>query len=208
MSDFFAPPPPREPEPDYRQPPWLGPPANELGVPVPQRVVLARTDDVALALLDVAAFSTGLEFKLEVRLREHDELLDPFGMRMPHLRRGGTDLPDEVLRFGFELADGRRVTNVGRFPGFDAAPDGPVLIQRGGGGGGRSWSFGYWLWPVPPAGTLAVVVEWPSQKIELTRVELDADPLRAAAAQSEQLWPGDDPAGGCGGFATTHLHGS
>lgn len=206
MSDFFTPPPPREPEPDYMQPPWLGPPANELGVPVPLRVLLARTDDVALALLDVAAFSTGLEFRMEVRLRTHDELIDPFGMRMHHQRRGVEELPDEVLRFGFELADGRRVTNIGHFPGFEDRPEGPILIQRGGGGGGRSWSFGYWLWPLPPAGTLTVVVEWPSRAIELTRVELDAESLLAAAAQSEQLWPGSEPAGG-GGFVSSQIVG-
>jgi len=97
VSDFFTPPPPREPEPDYTQPPWLGPPANELGVPVALRALLARTEE----------------------------------------------LPDDVLRFGFELADGRRVTNIGHFPGFEDQPEGPILIQRGGGGGGRSWSFGY-----------------------------------------------------------------
>jgi hypothetical protein len=204
MSEFFAPPPRREPEPDHTQPPWLGPPENELGVPVPLRMQLARTDDVAVGLLDVTAFSTGLTFRMEVRLREHDELIDPFAMRMPHLRRGATELPDEVLRFGFELADGQRVTNIGHFPGFEDQPPGPILIQRGGGGGGRSWSFGYWLWPLPPAGTLTVVLEWPSQQIALTRVELDAEPLRAAAAESEKLWPGDEPGGGSMGFVTSH----
>ena len=59
MSDFFAPPPLREPEPEYLQPEWLGPPENELGVPVALRVVLARTEQVAVALIDVGAFTTG-----------------------------------------------------------------------------------------------------------------------------------------------------
>lgn len=132
---------------------------------------------------------------MEVGLREHDELSDPFGMRMHHGRRGA-ELPDDVLRFGFELADGRRVTNVASFPGFDDRVEGPVLIQRGGGGGGWSWSFGYWLWRLPPAGTLTAVVEWPSQAIELTPIELDAAPLLEAAALSEALWPGAEPTGG------------
>ena len=198
MSDFFTPPPPRDPEPVYQEPAWLGPPANELGVPVALRAVLARTDDVALALLDVVAFSNGLQFSMDVRLRAHDELIDPFGMHVRHRQRDSTEIPADVLRFGFELADGRKVTNLASFPGFDEAPDGPVLIQRGGGGGGRSWSFGYWLWPLPPAGPLTVVVEWPGQGIALTRVELDAGPLRDAAASSEQLWPGSGPASGGG----------
>jgi hypothetical protein len=202
MSDFFAPPPPREPEPEYRQPDWLGPPENELGVPVPLRVVLARTDQVAVALIDVVGFTSGLEFALEVRLRELDELSDPFGMRLRQSQRGGSELPDDVLRFGFELSDGRRVTNVAGFPSFDDRPAGPVLIQRGGGGGNRSWSFKYWLWPLPPGGPLAVVVEWPAQRVALTRIELDADPLLEAAAQSEVLWPGGGASPG-GGFVSS-----
>jgi hypothetical protein len=190
VSDFFEPPPPREPEPIPEQPPWLGPPENEVGVPVPLRLLLARTDDVAVALLDVSAFSTGLQFRMEVRLRAHDELIDPFGMRLRHTRRGGAaELPDDVLRFGFELADGSRVTNLGDFPAFEGERTAPVLIQRGGGGGGRAWSFGYWLWPLPPPGPLTAVVEWPSRRIEVTRVELDAGPILTAAAESAPFWP-------------------
>jgi hypothetical protein len=197
--DFFRLPPRPEPapEPEPPQPPWLGPPENELGVPVPLRQLLARTEAVAVALLDVSAYTTGLEFRLEVRLRRHDELADPFGM---HLRRGRggatTELPDEVLRFGFELADGSRVTNLGDFPPFDRERSAPVLIQRGGGGGGRSWSFGYWLWPLPPPGPLTVALEWPAQGIALTRVALDAEPVLAAAAAAEPLWPLEPPRGG------------
>jgi hypothetical protein len=205
VSDFFTPPPREDPEPAYEQPVWIGPPANELGVAVPQRVLMARTEDVAVALLDVVAFTTGLEFAVEVRLREHDELSDPFGFRLRHTLREGQEIPEEVFRFGFELADGGKATNVGHFPSFDGTPSGPVLMQRGGGGGGRSWSFRYWLWPVPPPGPLTVVVEWPLHEIPLTRIELDADPLRQAAALSEALWPGGGPDQGAGGFVTSEI---
>jgi hypothetical protein len=185
--DFFTAPPP-EPVRDVPESPWLGPPANELGVSVPIRLALAQTPDVAVALLDVAAYSTGLEFRVAVRLRERDELWNPFG-----LRTGGGELPDDVLRFGFEYPDGRRATNLGPLPGVEQQ-GGPVLIQRGGGGGGRSWSFGYWLWPLPPPGTLTVAVEWPSQGIELTTFRLEGAALLGAAARSVKLWPGDEPA--------------
>jgi hypothetical protein len=197
VSGFFEPPPPPEPEPVPAQPAWQGPPPNELGVPVPLARVLARTDDVAVALVDVSAFSTGLQFRLEVRLRRPDDALDPLGMH-PARRRG--TLPDDVLRFGFELPDGRRVTNLGGFPPFGEPRDGAVLLQRGGGGGGRSWSFAYWLWPLPPPGVLTAAVEWPGRGIALERVELDADALLAAAAASERLWPeGEEPEGGSTG---------
>jgi hypothetical protein len=79
-------------------------------------------------------------------------------------------------------------------------------MQRGGGGGGRSWSFRYWLWPLPPAGSLTVVIEWPFHAIPLTRIALDAEPLRLAAATSESLWPeGGGPDQGPGGFLTTRI---
>jgi len=103
MSDFFRPPePPPEPARAPLQPAWLGPPENEIGVAVALRLLLARTEKVAVALTNAAAFSTGIEFSLETRLRERDELSDPFGMRGRQHVRGGGDLPDEVLRFGFE----------------------------------------------------------------------------------------------------------
>jgi len=146
VSDFFRPPePPPEPEPTPLQPAWMGPPENEIGVAVALRLLLARTEKVAVALTNAAAFS-----------------------------------------------------NVARFPGFDEPQEGPVLIQRGGGGGERFWSFGYWLWPLPPPGSLTAVVEWPSEGIPLTRVELDAAALLEAAAESEQLWPGGGPSPGGG----------
>jgi hypothetical protein len=47
----------------------------------------------------------------------------------------------------------------------------------------------WWVWPLPPAGSLTVVCEWPAYGIALTRSEFDAGMLLDAAAQVEQLWP-------------------
>jgi hypothetical protein len=46
-----------------------GPPDNELPVAAPLSVVLARSDDVALAIAGVQVFSTGVTFDLAVRCR-------------------------------------------------------------------------------------------------------------------------------------------
>jgi len=72
-------------------------------------------------------------------------------------------------------------------------PEGPVLMQVGGSGGsdggdGIELDQGYWLWPLPPAGRLAVFAEWPAFGIELSTAELGADALRAAAGRSQALW--------------------
>jgi len=56
MSDFFRPPePPPEPARAPLQPAWLGPPENEIGVAVALRLLLARTEKVAVALTNITS---------------------------------------------------------------------------------------------------------------------------------------------------------
>ena len=50
MSFFEPPPPPPQPPEQRRRPEWLGPPDNILGVALPWRIVLARTDNVAVVV--------------------------------------------------------------------------------------------------------------------------------------------------------------
>jgi hypothetical protein len=47
---------------------------------------------------------------------------------------------------------------------------------------------GFWLWPVPPPGTLRVSCEWPLLGIALATVELDGSALARAAAAATKLW--------------------
>jgi hypothetical protein len=195
---FFEPPPPPPEPPDvnYVTAPWLGPPDEEVGAPVPLRLVLARTPDVAVAVVGVVAYSTGMAFDLEVirRTAPREPFFDPFGTFA--IQRG--ELPDEVVRFGVEFADGRKVTTVARAmpPSPDEVPDTPVLTPWGGGGGGRRWTFQLWLWPLRAPGRLDLVVEWPSEGIGLTRHTLDAGAIVDAAAVSERLWDDDAPRAG------------
>jgi hypothetical protein len=87
--------------------------------------------------------------------------------------------------------------------GHPAPTEGPLLQPSGGGGGGGGrWRHGFYVWPLPPAGTLAFVCEWPAAAIELTRSEIDSDPLRAAAAKAIVLWE-DEPGRGSGRGVTT-----
>ncbi|MGH2686811.1 MAG: hypothetical protein ACRDJP_15200, partial [Actinomycetota bacterium] len=62
--DFFgSPPPPPEPEPEEEESPpkpWYGPPENVLGGTVALDLVLATTDEVAVAITSVTAYPEGV----------------------------------------------------------------------------------------------------------------------------------------------------
>jgi hypothetical protein len=188
--DFFGPPPPPPDREAHRQPEWMGPPDNEVGEVVPVTVVLARTPNLALVVRSVTAFSTGFTLSLAIRRsvapKEH---VDPFG------RMYGGGHSAHGLRFGVQFSDGSKGTTYGhpgRPGGSAGAPAGPVLSQRGGSGGDRTYDLEMWVWPLPPPGPLAFVVEWPAESIPLTRNEVAAQDVLAAASRVEQLWP--DPA--------------
>jgi hypothetical protein len=214
LVSFFEPPPPQErPEPPSEVPtprPWWHAPRNEIGAPVPLRLVLARTDELAVAIVGATAYSTGASLELAVRWRStaeaRESYLDdhfefPFGH--PARRRPGGELPAEVLRFGVQFSDGRKATTLGALPWGradseeDKEPAGPILSPGGGGGGDGEWNTEFWLWPLPPPGPLTFAVEWPAKRIELAMHDVDAALVIDASAHSEKLWPDDSsPAGG------------
>jgi hypothetical protein len=182
MSFFDPPPPPPEPL-EEPQPPWTGPPGNELGVAVPIRYVVVRTDDLAILLDGFVAFSTGVELSLSVKSRQPRRDAHEFHR-----------LRDDV-RLGFRFADGRKATNIGRDAADREHPE-TVLWHRGGHGGGGELHMRWWLWPLPPPGPLGAVVAWDERGVPETEVAVDGDAILAAAARAELLWPGDAPRGG------------
>jgi hypothetical protein len=188
---FFEPVPEREKDPrhvDFRQPEWDGPPINERAVAVALNLTLGRTDDVVAFIADVSVYSTGLTFQVEMMAREPE--VDPHG------HPGGFMLShaesDADPRFGILLADGRRAV-LGDWGNQAGAPPEIVFRSHGGHGGGRHWSTDVWLWPIPPEGPVTFVFRWLREGVEETRVEIDAAPLRAAAARAEALWPDERP---------------
>lgn len=202
---FFEPPPPQERrEPPFEIPepkPWWRAPSNELGAPVPLRLVLARTDQIGVAVVGMTAYTTGFSLTLAARWRSTvgEDALDPemymLGLRAMQRWPGG-ELPPELLRFGVQFADGRKATTLGADTPWrlgsvedEEEPSGPILSPSGGGGGGREWDQEYWLWPLPPPGTLTFAIEWPSKGIELSMREVDAGLIIDASKSSEVLWP-------------------
>jgi hypothetical protein len=171
-------------EPDdhfYRR---MSAPENEVPVALPQNVLLARTEDVAVALLGLQVYSTGLAFDLAVRVR-------PVKLPMADLHqalwRHGPGAPS--LLVGLELADGTRVDNV---TGPGSAGD-VVFTQGSGSGNEYSVDQTWWLSPLPPEGPLTVVVRCPELGLAETSAVLDGTAIRAAADRVVELWPWERP---------------
>ena len=204
FADDAVEPEPPEPPVEHERPQWLGPPTGELGIAVPLGLVLARSDSGVVAVSHALVHSTGISFEVVA----HVGGLKPGQVHTlfheQHARAPGVDeLPDGFLRFGVELADGRRASNLGwrrHLAVPDENPHGPVLFQHGGGGGqssgsGASWSLAFWLWPLPPDGSLGFVCEWPVAQIELARAEIEAGPLLEAARRASPIWAADEGGG-------------
>ncbi|MDO9409805.1 hypothetical protein [Patulibacter sp.] len=199
MSSFFDLP-PAEPEqappphPRYRSKPWHGPPPAVVPAIVAVERVLARTDEVAVAVPSVEVYPEGLRFEIVAFARpqaEHrpDSGLDPM---LFHHRHVPGAVPDEVLRIGVAFADGRRATNLEteRGPG-DPPASGIVLRGAGGGGNEGRYAQELWVWPVPDEGPLTIVCEWPAHGIPVTRLDVDGDVLRDAARRAQVVFSED-----------------
>ena len=111
---FFAGVPAAEPGPPRRHQPWELPEAELPGIVPVDTLLLGRTDQVAVALTGMSAFSAG--------------------------------------------------------------------------GGPHSFVSRWWTWPLPPAGPLEFVCEWPAFGIAESRAVIDAQLILGAAARSIQLW--------------------
>lgn len=175
------------------RPPWVAPPVDELPAALPAPIVLVRTAHTVVAVVNILVYSVGVEFTVTGRLRVA-EVPDrwPLSMFRAGLTGGTGPVPDDLLRFGVQLADGTKLTNldpqVGR---HDPAtePRHPVMRPTSGASGvpGR-YEFRQWLWPLPSTGTLSLVCEWPGRDIPETRVKLDTRVIREAARDVVKPW--------------------
>ena len=196
MADFFPDPlvVPAPAEEDDPQPVWMNPPEDVLPGVVPIEIVVGRSEEAVVMLAAMRAFPQGVAMSLHVRTRArlrgislHEELFDG-----PYRHDQDEAWQRDRLRWGLEFADGRRATNVDAWPDFEdprETPDRPVLFPGGGGGSDRAMDRDYWLWPLPPAGRLTIVLQWPLVDIERTTTPLDADEIIAAAARAQPVWP-------------------
>jgi len=183
---FFDDMPAPAPAPPRGHHPWEPPEAEFPGIVPIDTLVLGRTDQVAVAVTGMSAFSTGMEIFLTARIRPSDAPEE-------HLPGGPRDLAASrrSFRFGLQFSDGGKATGS---PGGgrherDSEPTGPVLYPIAGGGGPHSFISRWWTWPLPPAGPLEFVCEWTAFGIAESRVGIDARLILDAAGRGIRLWP-------------------
>ena len=71
------------------------------------------------------------------------------------------------------------------------------LESRGGSGSDDEATQDFWVWPLPEAGDITLVCEWPAYGIPESSAKLEGQFLRDAASRSRPVWT-DEP-------TSTHL---
>ncbi|MDT0274280.1 hypothetical protein [Blastococcus goldschmidtiae] len=156
-------------------------PENELPTALPVNRLLARTPEVAVALVGLQAYTTGVAFLLAARARG---VAGPEGeSRLNDLFWGHRSGPRFLL--GVEFADGRRASSLGLH-----GSAGDLVFHPGAGSGGEaSVDQEWWLSPLPPDGPLRVIARCPELGLAETAVELDGAAIRRAGEAATELWP-------------------
>jgi len=154
-------------------------------------LVLASNERAAVYIGRCSVYPTGFELEVRALVRAGADELDPSLNGIYH-RPGQRSSYEEMLRFGIAFSDGRKATNVGGPGHGPSEPADMVLRGMGGGGGGGRWRQDFWVWPLPPPGSVGFVCEWPAAGIPLSRHEVDAQLLLDAATRARGLFP-DEP---------------
>jgi hypothetical protein len=220
---FFDPLPPELPQPapdqpsGWRPPLWDRPSEALLGAPVGAVLLLAKTEQVAIAIDNIHAYPNGFGFSLAIlsnpMMARDPSAPGPMGFGHPLGHRGP--------RIGFEFSDGSRAQEGGPSPlgfpsgvvstemlvaqsasepqngllnpfgfrtGADGMPTEPVLMSRGGGGSGERFEMRMWCYPLPPLGRMTIFVEWADQGIDETAVPFDAETIHEAVPRVITIW--------------------
>jgi hypothetical protein len=157
-------------------------PENEVPTALPLNRLLGRTPDVAVALVGLQAYTTGVAFQLVARLRGPADFdgANRLGDIFWDHRSGGPR-----FLFGVQFADGRRASNLSR-----GRVGGDLVFHPGAGSGGMaSVDQDWWLSPLPPEGPVLVVARCPEIGVEETVLELDGTAIRRAGEAATVLWP-------------------
>jgi len=186
---------PPGPAEEYTEGRWL---AGVLAV----EQIIGRSDQAAVAVRRISVLPASFEIEVVAWLRRppprrprrrfpHEILLS---LDRPWVSRPEDgSLPPDLVRFGIQFPDGGRATNVDAgWPRLDVDPPEHGLRTQGGSSSTGEASQRFSAWPVPASGDVVLVCEWPAHGIAESRLTIDGDALRAAAARAQPVWP-DEP---------------
>jgi hypothetical protein len=158
-----------------------GPPIDVLPGYMDSIHILARTDDIAIAVGGFRVWQVGFMFTLSVRLspKGFAKLDDISSTNFDALRPGE---PSVFLEMRWP--DGRSVSNTK--PGRAGASR-TFGIQRGGGSGPR-WDLDWWVSPLPRPPAITLACTWPAANLSEAIVEVPEQELRQAASRQMKLW--------------------
>ncbi|UQU66849.1 hypothetical protein COUCH_11510 [Couchioplanes caeruleus] len=146
------------------------------------RLVIARTAAAVVAVTGLQVFPDGFVMTFTAVWRP------AVGRRIHRAADaawlGAAALPEEVLRLGVQFADDSKATNLDDERQTPASSAGPVMIGDGATGDSHRLESRYCVLPLPPAGALTFVCQWPVFGIPETHASLDATLIRDAATRA------------------------
>jgi hypothetical protein len=146
---------------------------------------LGRSERTIVALRAVEVWPEAVTLRITVYSRE-SLIDDPAEGLIDHRRVADYN----GLLIGVLYADGSRASSETVSVPSASEPDGPVLRAQAVGGTRFAVEHEVFLWPLPSAGPLKLVVQWRDRGIEETRTTLDGGAIRAAAKDAAEIWPG------------------
>lgn len=193
---------PEAPEPEetrepYRRPPSIfGPSPDELGRPISDSFVLARSDSAAVLVQTIRVHSTGCFFELQWIVRRTTESASEWerGGRT-EFGGSGRHFEQDGLLIGIGFSDGAVARTNDPFDRREPGA-GPRLVTAGGSSSGgdserRHGDRGLWLLGLPPLPTMELVCAWPRYGIPETRRTVDTGAIHEAAGHVAWVWPED-----------------
>lgn len=180
--------------------PWWRTPEDAVPVILPIVEPLVRAPAVAITLVGAHVYREGLELRIERRMRRLEEteeewqsrIRDFLETRQASTGHGGP----ERLRYSVITADEEVFAN-SLFRGHasvEVEPSGLSVMRTDMGASGDPWrcesNEGLWLWPLPAADRIELVVRWPAVGISRESVAIDTPHLIEISQQSRPLWSG------------------
>ena len=172
--------------------PWMRAPLDEVPAILETPDLVITSEAVALFIVGLRVFSTGIEARLEVRFKSGRPATEAVA-ELQSLMQGDRERGAGRLNFGMRYPDGALSENLGMNASVSPASrmdqgSPPLVTLSGRATVGSFAEVGYWCWPLPSDGGATLFVSWLDQGLELAEWPISADELGQAKARVRPLW--------------------